>query len=77
MPPPHRHLRGRRPAQPDRLSEDAQPGQVDPTVLHNLVLVYLPALVVLFLVAIGFVSAYRIDRRTHEANLRRLAEAAP
>ena len=57
--------------------EDAQPGQVDPAVLNNLVLVYVPALVVLFLVAIGFVSAYRIDRRTHEANLRRLAEAAP
>jgi glycoside/pentoside/hexuronide:cation symporter, GPH family len=56
--------------------EDAQPGQVDPAVLHNLVLVYVPALVVLFLVAIGFVSAYRIDRWTHEANLRRLAEAA-
>jgi hypothetical protein len=30
---------------------------------------------ILFLAAIGFVSAYRIDRKTHEANLERLAAA--
>jgi len=55
--------------------EDAQPGKVDPTVLHNLALVYVPVLVTLFIAAIAFVSAYRIDRKTHEDNLARLAAA--
>ena len=52
---------------------DAQPGQVDPAVLRNLVLVYAPTVTVLFLVAMVFVSRYRIDLKTHEANLARIA----
>jgi GPH family glycoside/pentoside/hexuronide:cation symporter len=54
--------------------EDARPGEVDPIVLRDLVLVYVPLLTMMFVVAMGFVSAYRIDRQTHEANLARLAE---
>jgi glycoside/pentoside/hexuronide:cation symporter, GPH family len=57
--------------------ENAKPGAVDPAVLRNLVLVYVPLLTTMFLVAIGFASGYRIDRRTHEANLARLAAAGP
>jgi Na+/melibiose symporter-like transporter len=57
----------------------AQPGTIDPAVLHNLVLAYTPLTTVLFLVMLGFLSAYRIDRAAHEANLERLAagEAPP
>jgi GPH family glycoside/pentoside/hexuronide:cation symporter len=54
--------------------ENAKPGQVDPQVLRDLVLVFLPLVTVFYLIAIAFISAYRIDRTTHEANLRRLAE---
>ena len=57
--------------------ENAKPGQVDPAVLRDLVLVYVPLVGILFLAAIGFVSAYRIDRKAHEANLARLAAAGP
>jgi Na+/melibiose symporter-like transporter len=51
----------------------AQPGAVDPEVVRRLGLVYVPVLVALYLVAIGFLSAYRISRASHEANLARLA----
>jgi Na+/melibiose symporter-like transporter len=51
----------------------AQPGTIDPAVLRNLVLAYTPLTTVLFLVMLGFLTAYRIDRAAHEANLERLA----
>jgi Na+/melibiose symporter-like transporter len=54
--------------------QQARPGQVEETVLLNLVFVFLPTLAVLFLLAVIFMSAYSIDRNTHEENLRRLAE---
>jgi GPH family glycoside/pentoside/hexuronide:cation symporter len=54
---------------------DAKPGQVDPEVVHRLGLVYAPTIVVLYLIALAFLATYRISRRTHEDNLRRLAEA--
>jgi GPH family glycoside/pentoside/hexuronide:cation symporter len=57
--------------------EGAQPGQVDPAVLHDLVVVYVSLGTALLLAAIGFVSAYRIDRQTHEGNLQRLAGVEP
>ena len=52
---------------------DAKPGQVDPAIVRTLGLVYTPLLVGLYLVAIGFLSTYRISRERHEDNLRRLA----
>jgi len=51
----------------------AQPGTVDPAVLRNMVLAYTPLTTLLYLVMLGFLGAYRIDRATHEANLKRLA----
>lgn len=51
----------------------AQPGTIDPSILRNLVLAYTPLTTMLFLVMLGFLSAYRIDRAAHEANLKRLA----
>jgi Na+/melibiose symporter-like transporter len=53
----------------------AQPGQVDAETVRLLGLVYTPVLVGLYLVAIAFLSTYRISRESHEENLRRLAEA--
>lgn len=53
---------------------DAKPGQVDPHVVRLLGLTFVPLLVVLYLIAIGFLATYRISRESHEANLRRLAQ---
>jgi Na+/melibiose symporter-like transporter len=54
---------------------DAQPGLVAPEVIHRLGLVYAPAIVVLNLIALAFLSTYRISRASHEENLRRLNRA--
>jgi GPH family glycoside/pentoside/hexuronide:cation symporter len=50
-------------------------GPVDPVIIRNLALVYLPTLVFLFLISIAWLAGYRITRETHEANLKQLAEA--
>ena len=55
---------------------DAKPGAVDPVVVRHLGLVFAPATVVLYLIAIGFLATYRISRERHEANLEKLAEKA-
>jgi glycoside/pentoside/hexuronide:cation symporter, GPH family len=55
---------------------DAKPGEVDPAVVRNLGLVFVPVLVVLYTVMMTFLGAYRIDRGRHEDNLRRLSERA-
>jgi Na+/melibiose symporter-like transporter len=54
----------------------AQPGTVDPAVVRRLGLLYAPALVVLYLAALGFLSAYQISRERHRENLRRLGRRA-
>jgi Na+/melibiose symporter-like transporter len=54
----------------------AQPGAVDPLVVRRLGLVYAPALIVLYLVAIGFLATYRISRDRHLANLEKLTQKA-
>ncbi|MET0152766.1 MAG: MFS transporter, partial [Candidatus Binatia bacterium] len=55
---------------------DAQPGAVDPLVVRKLGLVYAPALIVLYLVAIGFLATYSISRERHLSNLEKLTEKA-
>jgi Na+/melibiose symporter-like transporter len=52
--------------------EHAKPGHVDPVVLRNLALVYVPALAILFILSGLFTGLYRIDRNKHEQNLRLL-----
>ena len=57
----------------------AKPGQVqlvDPAIMHNLALISLPTGAVLNLIAIAVLGFYRIDRKTHEANLEALRLAA-
>lgn len=49
---------------------------VDPAIMRHLALLTLPAGVTLNLVAIAVLGFYRIDRRSHEANLEALALAA-
>src|SRR5262249_42730602 len=53
----------------------AKPGEGDPEIVRMLGLVYVPALVVLYLIAIAFLATYRIDRPRHEANLEMLRGA--
>jgi Na+/melibiose symporter-like transporter len=55
----------------------AKPGEVDPEVVQRLGLVYTPVIVGLYLLAIAFLSTYRINRKTHEENLRRLKAPSP
>jgi Na+/melibiose symporter-like transporter len=50
---------------------------VDPGVMRHLALLSLPAAVVLNMIAIAVLGFYRIDRRTHEANLEALRAATP
>jgi Na+/melibiose symporter-like transporter len=51
-------------------------GTVDPMIMRHLVMIFLPATVLLNLCSISALGLYRIDRRTHEANLATLAQAA-
>ncbi|MFW2350739.1 MFS transporter [Qipengyuania sp.] len=54
--------------------EGADPATVDPDTLWRLGAFYAPALLFLWLAALAFVTRYRIDKQSHEDNLRRLAE---
>lgn len=51
----------------------SDPRTIDPDVPRMLALVYVPALIVLYIGGAGFLFAYRIDRASHEANLTELA----
>jgi Na+/melibiose symporter-like transporter len=55
---------------------NALPGHVNPDIVRNLALAYVPSIVVLYGLAIVIVGFYRITREDHEENLRRLAEEA-
>ena len=50
--------------------EGVPPGEVEPSVVTGLVLVYLPVLMILYLASWFFLRFYRIDKETHESNLR-------
>lgn len=54
----------------------AAPGTVDPEIVRNLVLVYMPALLLLYGAAMTGISFFPISREHHQENLRRLAEEA-
>jgi GPH family glycoside/pentoside/hexuronide:cation symporter len=59
-----------------KFPQGAKPGQVDPEIIRNLGLVYVPTLAVLYTLALIFMSGYRITRATHEESIRKLAAAA-
>ena len=54
---------------------DAKPGEVEPGVLQDLGLVYVPVLMLLYIAAFGFLTGYRISRESHEGHLERLGSA--
>ena len=56
--------------------DNAVPGHVDPAIIRNMALVYLPAIVVLYGLGITIISRFPIDRHHHEENLRKLAAEA-
>ena len=56
--------------------QGAKPGQVDPDLLRNLALIYLPTIGGFYAVAITCLFLYRIDKTTHEENLRKLQQGA-
>ena len=53
--------------------EDAKPGAVSADIVTDLGLVYIPVLMVLYVISLAFVAGYRISRAAHEANLEKLA----
>ena len=54
--------------------EEAVPGEVPDEVLRDLVILYLPSVLLLYGLFLSCLAAYRISRESHEANLRALAE---
>jgi Na+/melibiose symporter-like transporter len=54
--------------------EHANPATLDPEIPKNLAIAYFPVTFVLYAIALGCLSFYKIDRATHEENLRKLAE---
>ena len=56
--------------------ENAKRGQVDPEIIQNLGLVYLPTVAVLYGLGIAALCCFNIDKAKHEDNLRRLRERA-
>lgn len=52
----------------------SKPGEVPAETLLDLAYIYVPTLLFFYLLALGVLSIYRINRREHAENLRRLAE---
>jgi Na+/melibiose symporter-like transporter len=59
-----------------RYPTNALPGQVDPDILRHLAIIYLPLVTALYLCSTSMLFLYRIDRKQHEDNLERIADAA-
>jgi hypothetical protein len=49
-----------------------RPGEIDLAILQRLITIYVPVLLGLYGAGIGLMYLYGIDRRIHEANLRKL-----
>ena len=54
----------------------AQPGSVDPDIVRQLALYYIPCVILLNGGSVVVLSFYKIDRATHERNVARLRDAA-
>jgi Na+/melibiose symporter-like transporter len=52
--------------------QGAKPGDVEPGIVVNLGLVYVPAVFSVYIISVVLVAAYRISRAAHQENLRRL-----
>jgi GPH family glycoside/pentoside/hexuronide:cation symporter len=49
---------------------------VDPAIMRNMVMLWLPTTMALNLTAVALLLLYRLDRSSHEANLEALSRAA-
>ncbi len=49
------------------------PGVIDQNIIDSLGLMYVPAVVIAYAAAVAFLSAYKIDRQKHLANLNKLS----
>lgn len=58
-------------------AQGAMLDHVDPAIMHNLVLLWLPSSMGLNLLALSMLFFYRLDRGSHEANLEALGRAPP
>jgi glycoside/pentoside/hexuronide:cation symporter, GPH family len=56
--------------------EHADPATLDPAIPRRLALFYMPTVFTLYGAALVFIYFYRIDRETHETNLRELGQAS-
>ena len=56
---------------------NAQPGSVDPLLLRDLVLIYIPLVTALGMTSVLLLARYPIDREAHERNLQLLDRASP
>jgi glycoside/pentoside/hexuronide:cation symporter, GPH family len=56
---------------------NAQPGSVEPALLRDLVLYYVPPVTALGITSVLLLARYPIDRKAHERNLQLLARASP
>ncbi|MBL4827136.1 MAG: MFS transporter [Spongiibacteraceae bacterium] len=54
------------------LPQGVKPGEVDPVVIMNLAEVYVPMVVLLYVIGASFLYFYQIDRTSHEDNLEKL-----
>ncbi len=58
------------------LPKDADPATLDPQIPQNLALAFFPVAFTLYAIALGWLAYYRIDKSSHEENLRQLASDA-
>jgi GPH family glycoside/pentoside/hexuronide:cation symporter len=53
---------------------DASPGEVAPEIVRNLALVYIPVLMVVYMIAVTFLTGYKITRASHAETLDELRD---
>ena len=56
--------------------QGAKPGKVDPEIIRNLGLVYVPTAMILYGITVLLLTGYKISRASHTETLRKLAAAA-
>ena len=54
--------------------KEAEPGEVSAETIRSLGLAYVPVLAIVYLIALGFLTGYKISRATHSENLESLSE---
>ena len=58
------------------MPKHADPATLDPAIMNNLAVIYLPCTAIFHGLAISMLLFYRINRGAHDDNLRKIREAA-